>query len=431
MQAPKPNQEEERLAALQRFGILDAPREEEFEDVTRLVARLCDAPIAVITLVDRERQWFVAEVGLGVRETPRDVSICSHAILQPGLFIVPDTLLDERFVNNPLVTGEPHLRFYAGALLKTREGQALGTLCVLDYRPRELTETQKEALQVLAEQVMKQIELRWLLREQANVLAEKEQARAMLASAYTHEKQIAETLQRSLLRNIPNHQFLGLEVEPLYEAAWDEADVGGDFYDAFALSETQVALVIGDVAGKGLAAAARTAEVKYALRAFVQEHPSPARTLARLNDFLCGFHDYGAEDSPRFVVIILALVDTQTGEVTCSLAGAEPPFVLRRGGSADIQPGTGLPLGIEAAAEYETLSWRMEPGDTLILATDGLTEVRRGNAYLDYTGLVRLACGVGNAGPLRAMGEALVQQVKDFSRLPLQDDACLLLARRL
>ncbi|MDQ2799023.1 MAG: SpoIIE family protein phosphatase [Armatimonadota bacterium] len=434
MQAPQFNQEEDqeeaRLAALQRFDILDTPREEEFEDVTRLVAHLCDAPIATITLVDRERQWFVAEIGLGVRETPRDVSICSHAILQPGIFIVPDTLLDERFVNNPLVTGEPHLRFYAGALLKTREGHALGTLCVLDYQPRELTEAQKDALQVLAGQVMKQIELRWLLREQASILAEQEQARVRLAEAYRREQQITETLQRSLLIDMADHTFPGLEVEPLYEAAWDEADVGGDFYDAFMVSETQVALVIGDVAGKGLAAAARTAEVKYALRAFLQEYPYPARTLARLNDFLCRFHEYQTEANPRFVVIILALVDTQTGEVTCSLAGAEPPFVLRRGGGADIQMGSGLPLGIQSAAEYETLSWRMESGDTLILATDGLTEVRQGNTYLDYAGLVRLACEAQNSGPLRAMGESLLQQVKDFSGLPLQDDACLLLARR-
>lgn len=430
MQALKPNQEEERLAALQCYGILDAPREEEFEDITRLIARLCDAPIAVINLIDRERQWFVSEIGLGVRETPLDISICAHAILQPGIFIVPDTLEDKRFADNPLVTGEPYLRFYAGALLKTREGHALGTLCVLDYKPRELTEEQKDALQVLANQVMRQIEIRWLLRDQAQVLVEKEQARAMLDAAYRHEKEITETLQRSLLIDMVDHRFPGLDVEPFYEAAWEEADVGGDFYDAFAVSETQVALVVGDVAGKGLAAAARTAEVKYALRAFLQEYPFPARTLTRLNDFLCRFHDYQAEASPRFVVIILALVDIHTGEVTCSLAGAEPPFVLRRDGSTDILTGTGLPLGIQSGANYETLSCRLVMGDTLILATDGLTEVRQGNSYLDHAGLVRLACEVQNEGPLRAMGKALMEQVKAFSGQPLQDDACVLLARR-
>ena len=298
LQAPKSETEQERLAALGRYDILGAPREEEFEEVTRLVAQVCRAPIAVINLIDRERQWFVAEIGLGVRETPLDISICAHAILQPGLFIVPDTLLDERFVNNPLVTGDPHLRFYAGALLKTADGHPLGTLCVLDYAPRELTGEQKNVLQVLASQVMRQLELRRLLRDQARVMAAQAEAQALLDAAYAHEKKIAETLQRSLLIHVGEQSFPGLSVAPLYEAAWSEAGVGGDFYDAFAVGACQVALVVGDVAGKGLEAAARTAEVKYALRAFLLEYPHPARTLMRLNDFLCQFHDFGTEDSP-------------------------------------------------------------------------------------------------------------------------------------
>ena len=108
--------------------------------IVKVAAHVCGAPISVINLIDETRQWFKAEIGLGVRETPLDVSICAHAILQPGLFIVPDTLKDRRFACNPLVTGEPNLRFYAGALLETPEGLPLGTVCVLDYKPRELTE---------------------------------------------------------------------------------------------------------------------------------------------------------------------------------------------------------------------------------------------------------------------------------------------------
>jgi two-component sensor histidine kinase len=154
--------EEFRLGALRSYGILDTPREADFDEVVEVASAICGTPISVINLIDQGRQWFKAEVGLGVRETPLDSSICAHAILQPGLFIVPDTTQDRRFADNPLVTGDPHLRFYAGALLETPEGFPLGTVCVLDYKPRNLDDTQKAFLRLMANQVMKLLELRRL-----------------------------------------------------------------------------------------------------------------------------------------------------------------------------------------------------------------------------------------------------------------------------
>jgi len=153
--------ETRRLSALRRYGILDTPREAEFDWFTRMAADICGMPVSLVSLIDQDRQWFKSEVGLGgVRETPLDVSICKHAILQKGLFEVPDTLLDERFRNNPLVKGEPHLRYYAGALLETPEGLPLGMLCVLDHEPRKLSAMQGEALEGLARQLMNLLELR-------------------------------------------------------------------------------------------------------------------------------------------------------------------------------------------------------------------------------------------------------------------------------
>lgn len=163
-----------RLKALESYGILDTPREEAFDSITRIIAYVCDAPIAVINLIDADRQWFKSEIGLGVRETPLDISICAHAILQPGLFIVPDTREDPRFAKNPLVTGEPRLRFYAGALLETKDGLPLGTLCVLDYEPRTLTDVQADTLKALAQQVMTQLELRRTLADQAQLMSQKD-----------------------------------------------------------------------------------------------------------------------------------------------------------------------------------------------------------------------------------------------------------------
>ena len=154
--------ETQRLAALQGYDILDTPREAEFDDIVEVVSAICETPISVINLIDAGRQWFKAEVGLGVREMPIHSSICAHAILQPGLFVVPDTTKDERFLDNPLVAGDPRLRFYAGALLETPEGLPLGTICVLDYVPRELNEKQQAFLRLMAGQIMKLLELRRL-----------------------------------------------------------------------------------------------------------------------------------------------------------------------------------------------------------------------------------------------------------------------------
>jgi GAF domain-containing protein len=162
-----PEWERARLAALRRYNILDTPTEAEFDDFTQLAAHVCGAPIAVINLIDRDRQWFKSEIGLGVRETPLDISICRH-----GLFVVPDTTLDPRFQHNPLVTGKPHLRFYAGALLESSEGLPLGTVCVLDHQPRRLDEAQGRALLLLARQVMTVLELRLAARALAEKNAE-------------------------------------------------------------------------------------------------------------------------------------------------------------------------------------------------------------------------------------------------------------------
>ena len=167
--------EEERLAALARYGILDTPREPEFDDIVRLAADIFEAPIAVVNLIASGRQWFKAEIGIGADELPLDVSICAHAILQKGIFVVPDTTDDPRFACNPLVTGEPRLRFYAGALMETPEGLPLGTVCVLDTksRPEGITARQRLTLEVLARQAMNHIELRQAVAQRDEALIER------------------------------------------------------------------------------------------------------------------------------------------------------------------------------------------------------------------------------------------------------------------
>lgn len=159
MEAQRLEHETARLEALKQYRILDTPPEQTYDDFTLLASYICKVPIALISLIDTERQWFKSKVGLEVNETGRDVSFC-NTISTPEMLIVNDALLDNRFVNNPLVTADPRIRFYAGAPLITPEGHILGSLCVIDRKPRVLSETQKTALEALARQVMIQLEWR-------------------------------------------------------------------------------------------------------------------------------------------------------------------------------------------------------------------------------------------------------------------------------
>jgi GAF domain-containing protein len=156
----KPANEEARIIALQKYAILDTDTEQSFDDLTLLASYVCKTPMALISLVDEDRQWFKSRVGVDASETSRDIAFCSTAILQSDIFVVPDALADERFRDNPLVTSDPHIRFYAGAPLVNEDGYALGTLCVVDRTPRELAPDQKEALKALSRLVLAQLEFR-------------------------------------------------------------------------------------------------------------------------------------------------------------------------------------------------------------------------------------------------------------------------------
>lgn len=163
----------DRVAALQKYAILDTEPEQAFDDLTLLASFICKTPIALISLVDGDRQWFKSKIGMKPSETPRDIAFCSVAIQQPDVMVVPDTLKDERFRDNPFVTSEPNIRFYAGVPLINEEGFALGTLCVIDKSPREITNEQTEALRALSRLVLAQMEFRRNLRLLKEVLTER------------------------------------------------------------------------------------------------------------------------------------------------------------------------------------------------------------------------------------------------------------------
>jgi two-component system NtrC family sensor kinase len=196
MKAPLPKNEVQRLKVLWQYDLLDTVPEEVFDDLTDLAAHICEAPIALISLVDEKRQWFKSHVGVTTRETSRDISFCAHAILQQGLFVVSDATKDPRFCDNPLVTGPEKIRFYAGVPLKSPDGYALGTLCVLDKEARQLRPQQKQALLVLARHVETQLELRRHARELSEARKHGDRQRAELARAQVEIVKLRRQLAR-------------------------------------------------------------------------------------------------------------------------------------------------------------------------------------------------------------------------------------------
>lgn len=279
-----------RMEAVRRYDILDTPPDGAFDRVAALAARLFDVPVATVTIVDEDRIWFKAAHGLdGVSEIGRDPGLCGSAVLRDDALVIPDTLLDDVACGNPLVTGPLGVRFYAAAPIATADGHKLGTVNVLDTKPRSITSDQTATLTDLAAIVLDEMELRLsalrtVRQEQRAAEAERvareqaERDKAAIAS-------FASTLQRTLLPpalpTVP-----GLELACHYHTA-SAHDVGGDFYDVFPLPAAgKWGLFLGDVCGKGAEAATITSLARYTLRASAQHTDDPVAVLEALNSAL-------------------------------------------------------------------------------------------------------------------------------------------------
>lgn len=231
--------ETERSAALHSFGLLDAPKESDFDDIARMASEVCGTPMAVVNLVDTERQFFLAEVGLGVRETPLETSFCGKALLETDLLIVPDARRDPRFAGNPLVHGEPGLQFYAGVLLKTPEGLPVGTMCVLDTVPRELDDRQIQMLKFLARQAMAQMELRRSLARQEVFLGQ------IRASETRHRQIVDSAIDFAMITLDLDGNVTSWSVGAERILGWSEEEMLGRPADVFFTAEDRAADLAG------------------------------------------------------------------------------------------------------------------------------------------------------------------------------------------
>lgn len=244
--APMPPNEDARLAELESLDILDSLPEEAYDAITLLASQICDVPIALISLLDRDRQWFKSRIGVDVEETPRDLAFCGHAILAPDeMMVVRDAAEDYRFAENPLVAGHPSIRFYAGVPLVTEAGNALGTLCVIDREPRILTDEQKSALEALSTQVMALLELRQSvdeLRAHQSQLESTMRQKENLIATVSHEIRTPLTAIIGLIETLidPTTELSAAERKELLQTAGREAtDVSGLIEDLLTAAKAE------------------------------------------------------------------------------------------------------------------------------------------------------------------------------------------------
>jgi sigma-B regulation protein RsbU (phosphoserine phosphatase) len=410
-----PQDEAERLEAIRRYDILDTPPDGSFDRLTALAAKHFGVPISIVSIVDSDRIWFKSHHGVEVQEIGRDPGLCASAILQDGPWVVEDAAIDPRTLANPLVAGDFGLRFYAGVPLHTRDGHNLGTLCLLDQTPRELSAEEAATLGDLAAIVMDELELRL----SARTVVDREQELRRQA------ERTARSLQESLLPpELPSIE--GAELAALYLPA-HASEVGGDFYDAFPLGAGAWALVVGDVSGKGSAAAAVTALARHTIRTAALSSGDPAEMLDMLNRAM--FLGRTEGELEHFCTVhVSVLREAQDGFVVRTASAGHPPgLVMRAGGAIEQIDAAGPPVGWHDAPRFTAVETALAPGDVLVIHTDGITDARRDGQLLGEDRVARVleSASGGDA-------EAIVARLLEALSAPgveVRDDAAVVVAR--
>lgn len=332
--------EEARLRALRALQVLDTPREGRFDRVTRLAQQIFGVPMVSVTLIDEDRQWRKSFIGLPEAEASREGAFCDMTIRSPHTMIVPDASTDDVFRENPFVVGDPHLRFYAGHPLEAPGGERIGTLCILDVEPRQLTPVEAAVLQDLAG---------WVQRE---LTQDVELERAAL-------------VQRGLLpRHAPTIPGYSLAA-----SCTPARGVGGDFYDWY-LTPEGLQLSVADVMGKGIAAAIVAASTRAVLRSTSRE-PDVGTALRSADEVL----SLDLVDVNTFVTAFTARLDPCTGQVSYADAGHGLTFLLHADGAATRLLSDGLPLGLGIDSERTSHTVPLAPGEKLLCFSDGLVDL--------------------------------------------------------
>lgn len=382
--------EEARLSALEDLRVLDTAPEERFTRVTRLARRLFGVDVALVTLMDRERQWFKAVDGDGVDvpEIPRTLSFCATTVRQDASLVVEDLSADERFRWNPLVTADSGIRFYAGHPLHAPGGQAVGTLCLLDHEPRRFSEGERETLRDLAAYVQQELGVH-------------------------EEYERAAQVQRGLLpRQVP-----ALRGYSIAGACRPARAVGGDFFDWHPVVDG-IGFTVADVMGKGFAGAIMMASVRAVLRSAAHQG-SPSAALASAQSVL----EDDLQETGTFVTLFHARLCWADGTVRFADAGHGLTLVVRPDGTAERAASTGMPLGAWPDSTWDEADLRLEPGDVLVSVSDGVLDL--------FDGTLLALQQVGDLVRDCTNAQSAVDRIVDLARgQDLVDDVTVLVVRK-
>lgn len=405
-----------RIAAVHSFDILDTPPDGAFDRIAAIAARTFGVPIGIVSVVDTDRIWFKAHHGLpDVQQIEREPGLCASAILHDGPWVVSDAATDPRTLTNSLVAGEFGLRFYAGVPLTTSEGFNLGTLCVLDTEPREVTESEVQTLGDLATLVVSELELRLAARQ--TVQAESQLRR--------EAESLAGALQASLLPPTPP-AIPGMELATRYLPGDRSVDVGGDFFDVFRVAPNDWAVVLGDACGKGPKAAGVAALARWSVRAAAVHHFDPAAVLSDLNTVL--WTEGGTEDD-RFCTVAFARLELDTcgAWVTLACGGHPLPMLVRASGVVEERGRPGVPIGMFETASAVVDRVGLGPGDALVFFTDGITESRAGTGDLYGEERLRSVLGTAAGKEAEAIASIVIEGARSFGTGQRDDVAVIVL----
>lgn len=396
--APVPPNEAERLADVRALALLDTGPEERFDRITLLAQRIAGTPIAYIALVDDQRQWFKAKCGFDTDETGRSISFCAHTILEKEPTVVPDALTDPRFQDNPLVVGEPGIRFYVGIPLAGPRGYAVGTLCVADTQPRARDSVDLDALSWLAQMAQRELNLSDL------VLIQKELLTTQTALLASHAQQAAELKEaaRYVRSLIPPAVTSGpVRIDWSYEAC---SELGGDILGHLELPDGRRAIYLVDVMGHGVGAALHGSSIQAALRTRSlpgADFADPLQVFTALDArFPMADHDR------RYFSMFYATLDPARGRLRYVNAGHPPGLLLQPDGRLESLQSTAPLVGLGLDIPARGAECQLEPGAQLWLYSDGATELPdEGGEELGTEGLVALLSGERAAPPTPATVE--------------------------
>jgi phosphoserine phosphatase RsbU/P len=426
LKPPIPDDEKERLASLYALNLLDCDPEERFDRLSSLTSALFQVPIAYLSLVDANRQWYLSCFGMPAGETDRSVSFCGYAILGDQALVIPDAKEDARFQDNPLVTGAPNIRFYAGQPLRSPDGRKVGTLCLVDTAPRStFGDSERERLAEMGKLAERELATGEIARMHTELADLRDKEREYMQSVDRMLKIGSRIQQDFLPRELP--QVEGWELCAKFRPAME---VSGDYYDAFVLEDGRIAVVIGDVAGKGVGAALYMALNRTLLRAFTEQ---AVRDGARVKECVPALNDYLVRNHKGrgrlFSSLFFGVIEPDTGRLEYVNAGHPPPCIVTKHSVVELDP-SGPAVGLTGAARFGFKEAEIPPGGVLIAYTDGVTEARspEGEEFGDGA-LETAVAGLAGLSATEAVS-SLCSEAESYCRGELLDDLTMLAVSR-